>query len=250
VDEARRELGLAPDPTGARLTDAPLLTTVPRELENSDTPEPVKLTRYRFPVRAEEGGLRDWWPGNDDPLVYLTFGSVAAGGHLPYYPQLYSWAIEALASLQIRLLVTVGDGERDLADLGAVPANVHVETWVPHDAAVRQAEVVVCHGGFGSTLGTLAHAVPLVVLPLFSSDQWANGEAVARAGAGLNVADDVSTRRVLDLPPREIVEGLAAAVKAALSDATYRREASRISDAMQALPPVDESVQLLEEIAT
>jgi UDP:flavonoid glycosyltransferase YjiC (YdhE family) len=250
VDEARGQLGLAPDPIGARLTDAPLLTTVPRELENADTPEPAKLTRYRFPVRAEEDGLRDWWPGNDDPLVYLTFGSVAAGGHLPYYPQLYSWAIETLASLQIRLLVTVGDGERDLADLGAVPANVHVETWVPHDAAVRQADVVVCHGGFGSTLGTLAHAVPLVVLPLFSSDQWANGEAVARAGAGLNVADDVSTRRVLDLPPREVVEGLAAAVKSALSDATYRREATRISDAMQALPPVDESVQVLEEIAT
>ena len=80
------------------------------------------------------------------------------------------------------------------------PSNVHVETWVPHDDVARRADVIVCHGGFGSTLGALAHGAPLVVLPLFSNDQWANGEAVARAGAGITVADDASERKVLDLP--------------------------------------------------
>ena len=147
---------------------------------------------------AEE--LPDWWPGNEDPLVYLTFGSVAAGAHLPYYPALINAAIEALAPLAIRILLTVGDAEREIAELGEVPSNVHVETWVPHDDVARRADVIVCHGGFGSTLGALAHGTPLVVLPLFSNDQWANGEAVARAGAGITVADDASERKVLELP--------------------------------------------------
>ena len=56
-----------------------------------------------------------------------------AGAHLPYYPALYRAAIEALAPLLARILLTVGDAERDIDELGEVPPNVHVETWVPHD---------------------------------------------------------------------------------------------------------------------
>jgi UDP:flavonoid glycosyltransferase YjiC (YdhE family) len=79
---------------------------------------------------AEE--LPDWWPGNEDPLVYLTFGSVAAGEHLPYYPALYRLAIEALSPLPVRVLVTVGDAARKVEELGKVPSNARVETWVAH----------------------------------------------------------------------------------------------------------------------
>lgn len=244
VDRAGVDLGLPSDPGGERLTAGPFLTTMPEELEDPAGSVPARTTRFRFAV-GEGGDLPDWWPGNDDPLVYLTFGSVAAGGHLPYYPALYRAAIETLAPLPIRLLVTVGDADREIDELGPVPSNVHVETWVPHDDAARRADVIVCHGGFGSTLGALAHGTPLVVLPLFSSDQWANGEAVARAGAGITVADDRGTRNVLELPAAETIRELAGAVGSVLGDDGYRREADRIAAAMRALPPVDESVKLL-----
>ena len=124
-----------------------------------------------------------------------------------------------------------------------------METWVPHDDVARRADVIVCHGGFGSTLGALAHGAPLVVLPLFSNDQWANGEAVARAGAGITVADDASERKVLDLPGSTTIDELAGAVTSILEDATYRREAGRVAAAMRALASVDESVRFIEEIA-
>jgi UDP:flavonoid glycosyltransferase YjiC (YdhE family) len=77
---------------------------------------------------------------------------------------------DALAPLHARVLLTIGDS-RDLRELGAIPSNVHVERWVAQDAVLPHAAAVVCHGGYGSTLGTLRHGVPLVVLPLFSSDQ-------------------------------------------------------------------------------
>ena len=210
---------------------------------------PSRTSRYRFEVGAGSDGLPGWWSGNDDPLVYLTFGSVAAGAHLPYYPALYRAAIEALAPLPVRLLVTVGDAARAIEELGEVPSNVHVETWVSHDDVARRADVIVCHGGFGSTLGTLAHGTPLVVLPLFSSDQWANGEAVARAGAGIAVADDRTARNVLELPAAETLRELAGAVTSVLDDGAYRREAGRVAGAMRALPHVDDSVRLLEGVA-
>jgi UDP:flavonoid glycosyltransferase YjiC (YdhE family) len=249
VDKARVDLGLPPDPGGERLTAGPFLTTMPEELEDPATSVPAQTARFRFPA-GESGELPDWWPGNEDPLVYLTFGSVAAGGHLPYFPALYRSAIETLAPLPVRVLVTVGDADREIKELGALQPNVHVETWVAHDDVARRADVIVCHGGFGSTLGALAHGTPLVVLPLFSSDQWANGEAVVRTGAGVTIADDRSARNVLDLPAAETIRELAGAVSSVLGDDTYRREADRIAVAMRALPAVDESVQLLEEMAT
>jgi UDP:flavonoid glycosyltransferase YjiC (YdhE family) len=248
MDKVRAELGLAPDPAGKRLAATPYMTMMPAELEDPATPAPLQVRRFRFEVNPRSEELPDWWPGNQDPLVYLTFGSVAAGAHLPYYPALYRTAIEALAPLAIRILLTVGDAEREIAELGEVPSNVHVETWVPHDDVARRADVIVCHGGFGSTLGALAHGTPLVVLPLFSNDQWENGEAVARAGAGITVADDASERKVLDLPGPTTTGELARAVTSVLEDPTYRREAVRVADAIRALPSVDESVQFIEGI--
>jgi UDP:flavonoid glycosyltransferase YjiC (YdhE family) len=249
VDKARAELGLRPDPDGESLAAAPVLTTIPEQLEDPAASPQARTSRFRFEVGAGAEELPDWWPGSEGPLVYLTFGSVAAGAHLPYYPALYRSAVEALAPLSVRVLMTVGDAERELEEVGEVPPNVHVETWVPHDDVARRADVIVCHGGFGSTLGALAHGTPLVVLPLFSSDQWANGEAVARAGAGILVADDRTARNVLELPAAETVAELAGAVESVIADSAYRREATRIAGSMRALPPVDESVRLLERVA-
>jgi UDP:flavonoid glycosyltransferase YjiC (YdhE family) len=70
------------------------------------------------------------------------------------------------------------------------------------------AAAVVCHGGYGSTLGALRHGVPLVVMPLFSSDQWVNAAAVARAGAG-RIADASDT-----LPPVDAAVDVLAAISA------------------------------------
>ena len=149
------------------------------------------------------------------------------------------------------MLVTVGDAAREIEELGEVPSNVHVETWVTHDDVARRADVIVCHGGFGSTLGALAHGTPLVVLPLFSSDQWANGDAVARTGAGITIADDRGARNVLDLPGAETIRELAGAVQLGLGRcrptgarplasptpcAPYRRSTSRCSCWKKSLP--------------
>jgi UDP:flavonoid glycosyltransferase YjiC (YdhE family) len=249
VDKARAEFGLSSDGARERLDGTPYMTMMPAELEDPAIAVPAETRRFRFKVDPGAEELPDWWPGNEDPLVYLTFGSVAAGAHLPYYPALYRAAIEALAPLAIRILLTVGDADRVIEELGELPSNVHVETWVSHDDVARLAEVIVCDGGFGSMLGALAHGTPLVVLPLFSNDQWANGEAVARAGAGITVADDVGKRKVLDLPDSSTIVELAGAVTSVLEHATYRREASRVAAAMRALPAVDKSVRFIEEIA-
>ena len=251
VDDARRALGLSPDPNGDRLRAAPYLTVVPEQLEHPAAAVTPTAT-HRFAHGQQPGGgcapeLPDWWPGNDDPLVYLSFGSVAAGAHMPYFPALYHAAIDVLAALPVRVLVTIGN-DRDVEELGTLPANVHAECWVAHDLVAEHAAAVIGHGGYGTTLGTLRRAVPAVVLPLFSIDQWVNAAAVAAAGAGIALDADRDTRTVLALPSPRTFDALGPAVMRVVDDPAYRRGAQRIAAAMDALPAVDDAVDVLTGI--
>jgi UDP:flavonoid glycosyltransferase YjiC (YdhE family) len=246
VDAARAELGLPPDPAGERLRDTPFLTMVPEEL---DGPAPWPAHRFRHAVSHDAPPLPDWWPGNGDPLVYVTFGTVTAGEHLSYFPALYRAAIDALAALPVRVLLTLGE-PRDPAELGALPANVRVEEFVAQDAVAPHAAAIVGHGGHGTTLGALAHGVPLVVLPLFSLDQWFNAAAVARAGAGVALDTERHTRRGVDLPDAVTLAALKPAVEHVLTDPAPRRAAQAIADEIRALPPVEASVAALEALAS
>ncbi len=212
---------------------------IPEALED---PPPWPTHRFRHVVSEDAPPLPDWWPGNDDPLVYVTFGSVTAGAHLSYFPALYRAAIDALAPLAVRVLLTIGD-RRDPAELGPLPANVHVEEWVAQGAVVPHAAAVVGHGGHGTTLGALAHGVPQVVVPLFSLDQWANAAAVERAGAGVALNADRGGRRVLARPGPEVIDGLGPAVERVLAEPAD--EARRIAAAMRALPPAEAALDLL-----
>jgi UDP:flavonoid glycosyltransferase YjiC (YdhE family) len=248
LDEARARFGLPADPTGERLRAAPYFTMMPAALEDPAVPAPT--TTYRFGPRAERAvaPLPDWWPGNEDPLVYVTLGSVAPDAPFAYFPTLYRALLAALEDLPVRILLTIGTGREPRA-LGPVPANVHVERWVAQDAVVPHAMAVVGHGGFGTTLGALAHGVPSVVLPLFSMDQWANADAVARVGAGVALTGDRATREVLALPADAVLAGLRPAIVDLLVDVSYARHARAVADSLRAVPPVAAAVPLLTAIA-
>ena len=94
------------------------------------------------------------------------------------------------------------------------------------------ADVVVAHGGSGTTFGALAAGVPLVLVPFFA-DQPVNSDRVATRGAAIVVAaaaDPRPTRAVTRLDPLR----LRAAIESLLGD-TSRRAASRIAAEMRAL---------------
>jgi UDP:flavonoid glycosyltransferase YjiC (YdhE family) len=246
VEALRAELGLPADPHAETLRESPYLTLMPPALEQPGTSAPRVTHRFR-PNRDGSQPLQGPWPDGGEPIVYLTFGSVA--GLLGLYPRVYRAAIEPLAGLAARVLVTIGE-DADPADVGPLPQNVHVERWVAQEAILPHAAAVVCHGGYGSVLGALAHGVPLVALPIFSDDQWRNAARVAEVGAGVALDGHRGAgRRMLDGPNQEAFFALPGAIEAVLSDPRYRQAARGISQAMEALPPVDSAVGVLEAIA-
>ena len=95
--------------------------------------------------------IPDWWPGDERPLVYVGFGSVAAT--FPPAVQVYTSALEAVAELPIRVLLSTGGNE---VELGEVPPNVRVESWVSEPDVLPHAAAMVGHGGGGTTLSAMS----------------------------------------------------------------------------------------------
>jgi UDP:flavonoid glycosyltransferase YjiC (YdhE family) len=112
------------------------------------------------------------------PLVYLTLGTAFGT------PEVLGTAVEGLAALGSHIVVATGRVAP--ADLGTLPGNVTAAAWVPQATVLPLADLVVHHGGSGTTLGALAAGVPQLVLPQ-GADQFANADALCAAGAALRL---------------------------------------------------------------
>ena len=213
-----------------RIARSSYLTLFPEVLDESPFPD---TRRYRLPTRSQpgSGGLPDWWPGNSDPLVYVTFGTVAPA--MPNMVPLYRAVQDAVAGMPVRVLLTVGR-EFDVARLGVPPSNVRIEQWVDQADVMADAILVVCHGGAGTTLGALAAGVPLVVFPLFA-DQAANAACVAHAGAGVAVMarGAAAAQRSIE---GDDVASLRTAILQVLGDPGYASASAKIRAAFTDLP--------------
>jgi UDP-glucoronosyl and UDP-glucosyl transferase len=222
-----------------RIRASPYLTRFPGSID----PSPYVATRrFREAPGAFLTELPDWWGGSDTPLVYLTFGTVAGG--LPIGPPTYRAALDAMAGLPTRVLLTIGQTV-EISSLGPMPANVHAEPWVAQDQVFCDAAVVVCHGGSGTTFGALSAGVPLVIVPLFA-DQPTNARRLSEAGAALVVEPGGSAADGMTALGPDDVPRLRAAVETVLADNSYQRNARTLASEMRSLPVIDD---VLAELA-
>lgn len=221
-----------------RVAAEPVLSSVPRPLDEAGDDaydETSVLLRHRVDQPVATGRPLPGWGQEAHPLVYVTFGSVT--GSLPPFAGAFRQALDALADLPVRVLLTVGR-QTDVAGLGPVPPNAHVEPWWPQADVLREAAAVVGHGGFGTTTGALRAGVPQVVVPLFAVDQAVNARHVAAAGAGLAVGPG----------PDAVVEACRL-VPTLLSDPALREGARTAADGFAALPDVGAAVDAVHAVA-
>ncbi|HEX2302029.1 MAG TPA: glycosyltransferase [Gaiella sp.] len=235
VTHARVAIGLALVEEGALAIATPALederpgitTAIARSTYLTCWPEsldraPFSVARFHSAAATVPGPLPDWWAGDERPLVYVSFGSVAAS--LPTAAIAYGKALEAASGLPCRVLLTTGNE----LELDAVPPNVHIERWIPQADVLAHAAVAVCHGGSGTTLGALEAGIPLVVVPLFA-DQPHNAVRVASRGAGVVAS----------------LDGIADGVRRVLHGDEYRDAARAVAAEMRRLPPVDDFLESL-----
>ena len=245
-DEPVAEVGCS----GSGLRAAPRWTLVPPSFDVAAASASGSVTAARD--QPASGGIQqqlpDWWAGDDRPLVYVSFGSVAAGMGL--FPDFYRRVVDQLADVPARVLLTLGEAGSPGA-LDPLPANVHVERWWPQRDVMPSASVVVGHGGFGTTMAALVAGVPQVVLPLFSFDQFLNAHRVDETGIGAAAVDeDTGSRLAGQMIPRgpDATQMLGTVLQRVLDETRFAHAAAELAAEVEALPPVGECVATLPSL--
>lgn len=146
----------------------------------------------RLPHARDHHGLRhvpyngvervfDWmFTGRDRPRVCLTLGTVLP--HLGRLADTVSGVVRRLAEQGYEVIVAMDD--EVAKELQPLPAAVLHAGRVPLSQTLSTCDVLIHHGGQGTSLTGLASGRPQVVLPQFD-DQLENADAVHRSGAGV-----------------------------------------------------------------
>ncbi|MFG1925925.1 glycosyltransferase [Cryptosporangium sp. NPDC048952] len=215
-------------PSGRLLLDTcpPLLQfdTVSHDVERVGLrPEPHRASADApLPIAAE--------PTLSRPKVLCSFGTVFTD------VAVLQPILAALTELDIDLVVTLG--------LTAKPEHFTIDAsrveftpFVPLAELLDGVSAVVSHGGAGTTLGTLATGIPMVVIPQ-GADQFLQADRVSTAGAGLA------------LPPGQSgPEAVAEALTRVLSEPSFRNRAEEIRIQTSTMPSAAEVATYLRKLS-
>ena len=173
-----------------------------------------------------------WLEALPRPAVYLTLGTVPVFST----PGRLRECIDGLAPLVASLVVTTGPNPVD--SLGRLPQQVRAVTYLTQSAVLPHVDLVVSHGGAGTTLGAIEAGLPHLLLPFESQSQVGSAAALERLGAGITLApDDRSSGRI------------AAAARQLLEDPRHRVASMAVRASLDELPDPSSVVRRLVEVA-
>ncbi len=206
----------------------PHVDICPPSLQDKDflaTADRIELRHVPFSEHVEPPS----WGARRRARIYLTLGTVFAT------KDLFATTIAGLARLDADVVVAAG--RVLLADFGELPGNVRVRPWVAQAELLGQVDLVVHHGGSGTTLGALAAGLPQLVLPQ-GADQFANADALVAAGAALRL-----------LPDELDADAVTIDAATLLRDTAHRDAARALAAEIAAMPGPAEVAHRLPEYA-
>lgn len=225
-----RHLYLGYSPTGFALQDV----GVPGG--SHPLPATTQLIRPQFYDDAQNESLPDWFAHlPPQPNVYVTLGT-EVNNEPEFYPRVLQTIITGLRDAPINLIVTLGR-DKDPADFGPQPANVHIERYIPQSLLLKHCDLMVMHGGSNSLLAAVDVGLPLVIVPLIA-DQFFNA----------HVAQSIRLGQVVQLGELNAT-AVRAAVDQVLDNPIYRQNALRLQAELHSLPDQNYAVELVERVA-
>ncbi len=135
---------------------------------------PPILPRYQetpFPLDQ----LRD-----DLPLLYISLGSIATN-----QPEFYKHCFEAFGEQAWQVVLAVGK-HIDIAQLGPVPTNFLVSSYVPQLDILPRTQVFVTHAGTNSVMESMYYGVPMVLIPQ-QPEQYMHAQRTVELGLGVHL---------------------------------------------------------------
>jgi UDP:flavonoid glycosyltransferase YjiC (YdhE family) len=227
LNDARASVGLEPIasvPDQAAALDRVLVLSI-KELADDASPLPAN-GRYVGPPPDVTAPSLELSGAGDIVLISFSTGNMDQAGVLQR-------VADAAAELPVRAVLTLGPAMHG-ADL-VLAGNVTAYDYLPHRAVLPGASATVTHAGHGTVMASLAHGVPLILMPM-GRDQHVVAQRVVARGAGI-VVDE-----------RAEAPDIAHALERLLGDRTHRDCARELMVAIEQAIHADLAVRELEAL--
>ncbi|MEU6675949.1 macrolide family glycosyltransferase [Streptomyces sp. NPDC046925] len=168
------------------------IAMIPRVMQLSADrvdPKRVDFVGPCFGDRADRAGQGEWRRPEGAEKVLL----VSLGSSYTQQPEFYRQCVGAFGGLEGWHVVLQIGKHVDPAELGEVPGNVEVCSWVPQLAILEQADAFVTHAGMGSSSEGLFCGVPMIAVPQ-GAEQPLNADRLVELGVArrIDTADAVA----------------------------------------------------------
>ena len=173
----------------------------------------------------------DWLADLPRPAAYVTFGTVAHFSR----PEVLRHAVEAVAPLVASVVVTTGPNPA--GTVGITAPHVRVVDYLQQSQLLPHVDLVVSHGGAGTTVGALTRGVPHLVMPGVAPSQQRNALRTQEIGLGRVVQLDADVEEV-----RSVAQEL-------LANPSYGAACIEARAELEKLPSVEETLRLVEALA-
>ena len=137
-------------------------------------PERVSFVGPCFGKRTDQGGWNR--PADVENVLLVSLGSAYTR-----QPEFYRQCLAAFGDLPgWHVVLQIGKYVSE-SELGEIPQNVEVHSWVPQLEILKQADAFVTHAGMGGSSEGLYCGLPMIAVPQ-GSDQFDNADLLVKLG--------------------------------------------------------------------
>ncbi|MGD1941078.1 MAG: nucleotide disphospho-sugar-binding domain-containing protein [Leptolyngbyaceae cyanobacterium] len=164
------------------------------------------------------------------PLIYASLGTLQ---------NRLLWLFEAIAAacqgLDAQLVMALGGGAQP-ESLPPLPGSPLVVGYAPQLELLQKAALTITHAGLNTVLESLSNGVPLVAIPV-TNDQPGVAARIAWTGTGEFI-----------LPDQLTVPKLRRKIRQVLTQTSYRQNAARLQQAIQASGRAQQAADIIEQV--
>ena len=236
---------LAPYPALDMLYPHLYIAQVPACYEFPDVTLPPSYRAIRPTFDSAPGETLPAWIERlpERPTVHATLGTVFNRA-----PEIYRAILAGLRDEPINLILAIGR-DQDPAQYGPQPDNVYIERFLPHTLLLPHCDLIIGHGGANTTLQTLGHGLPLLIIPL-SAEQPFHAARCADLGVGLVLRQPGAAAPLhMDTAcPTLSPDTIRESVRELLDNPTFRDKARSVQAEIAALPEPAQAAEWVEAL--
>ncbi|MEU6565134.1 macrolide family glycosyltransferase [Nocardia nova] len=161
---------------------------------------------------------------------------ISLGTAYTHRPEFYRRCLAAFGDLPGWHIVLQIGKQTAPAELGPIPANTEVRSWIPQRAVLEHANAFLTHAGMGGCGDGLLAGVPMIAVPQ-GAEQFMNADRLVELGVARRLDTGDATGQSLRAALTDLVgdEGVARRTRELRSEAIAEGGTSRAADLIEAM---------------